>query len=96
LLLSTRLSSSQRAFIGENCVTQYIKCHNELCSKYSQKYDYHQAKCEDPELIKGWFNRFYDTSQNYGILTQDIYNMDETGFQMHVISTAKVVCGSET
>ena len=27
---------------------------------------------------------------------EDIYNMDETGFQMGVTSTAKVVCGSET
>lgn len=27
---------------------------------------------------------------------EDIYNMDETGFQMGVASTAKVVCGSET
>jgi len=66
------------------------------CSKYSQKYDYQQAKCEDSELIKGWFKWFYNTIQNYGILTQDIYNMDETGFQISVISTVKVVCGSET
>ena len=27
---------------------------------------------------------------------KDIYNMDETGFQMGVASTAKVICGSET
>ncbi|KAL1982496.1 hypothetical protein VTN96DRAFT_1287 [Rasamsonia emersonii] len=51
---------------------------------------------EDPELIKGWFQRFHDTIQKYGIVEQDIYNMDETGFQMGVISTAKVICGSET
>ena len=34
--------------------------------------------------------------EKYGILEQDIYNMDETGFQMGMISTAKVICGSET
>jgi hypothetical protein len=31
----------------------------------------------------------------YGILDEDIYNFDETGFQMGVISTVKVVTGSE-
>jgi len=96
LLLSARLSSSQEAFIGENWVNRFIKRHKELCSKYSQKYNYQRAKCEDPELIKSWFTQFHDAIQKYGILEQDIYNMDETGFQMGVISTAKVVCGSET
>ena len=64
--------------------------------KYTHKYDYQRAKCEDPELIKGWFNRVQETIQRYGILEQDIYNMDESGFQMGVASTAKVICGSET
>jgi len=93
-LLSARLSSE--ATIGEKWVNRYIKRHTELCSKYSRKYDYQRAKCEDPELIRGWFKRFHDTIQKHGILEQDIYNMDETGFQMGIISTAKVVCGSET
>jgi hypothetical protein len=35
------------------------------------------------------------TILEYGILDDDIYNFDETGFQMGVISTAKVVTGSE-
>ncbi|KAL1979210.1 hypothetical protein VTN96DRAFT_6507 [Rasamsonia emersonii] len=73
------LSSSQEASIGENWVNWFIKRHKELCSKYSQKYNY-QQKCEDRELIKGWFTQFHDAIQKYGILEQDIYNMDETGF----------------
>jgi len=94
-LLSARLSSSQ-ATIGERWVNRYTKRHPELRSKYTRKYDYQRAKCEDPVLIKDWFKRFHDTIEKYGILEQDRYNMDETGFQMGVISTAKVVCGSET
>jgi hypothetical protein len=31
----------------------------------------------------------------YGILDEDIYNFDETGFQMGVISIAKVITGAE-
>jgi hypothetical protein len=36
-----------------------------------------------------------DTIQKYGMVEQDIYNMDETGFQMGVISTAKIIYSSE-
>lgn len=65
-------------------------------SNATQKYDYQHAKCEDPKLIKAWFTQVQETIEKYGILMEDIYNMDETGFQMGVASTAKVVCGSET
>ncbi|GMG16901.1 unnamed protein product [Aspergillus oryzae] len=58
--------------------------------------DYQRAECEDPQIIQKWFNLFHETIQKYGILEQDIYNMDETGFQMGVASTARVICGSET
>jgi hypothetical protein len=35
------------------------------------------------------------TIEQYGIVTEDIYNFDETGFQMGVITTPKVITGSE-
>lgn len=94
-LLSAWLSP-KNVVIGENWVNCYVKQHKELCSKYSKKYDYQWAKCKNPKLIEGWFQQVQDTIQKYGILTEDIYNMDETGFQMGVISTSKVICGSET
>lgn len=96
LLLSAWLKPSQKATIGELWVNQFIKRHPELESKYTRQYDYQRAKCEDPGLIKGWFSHVQETILKYGILEQDIYNMDETGFQMGMASTAKVVCGSET
>lgn len=96
LLLSARLKSPQKATIGELWVNRFIKRHPELKSKYTRQYDYQRAKCEDPGLIKNWFSCVQETILKYGILEQDIYNMDETGFQMGMASTAKVVCGSET
>ena len=36
-----------------------------------------------------------NTRIKYGISDEDVYNFDETGFQMGVISTAKVVTGSQ-
>ena len=96
LLLSAWSKPSKDISISERRVSQFIKCYPELKSRYTRRYDYQRAKCEDPELIKGWFNRVQEVILRYGIAEQDIYNIDETGFQMGVASTAKVVCGCET
>src|SRR5205809_901373 len=66
-----------------------------LKSKYNRKYDYQRAKCEDPELIRGWFECVRSVITEYGILDDDIYNFDETGFQMGVIATAKVITDTD-
>jgi len=73
---------------------QFIKQHSDLASKYNCKYNYQQAQCEDPEIIRNWFNLIQNIIAKYGILEQDIYNCDETGFQMGVASTAKVITRS--
>jgi hypothetical protein len=36
------------------------------------------------------------TIAEYGILNEDIYNIDETGYAMGLIATAKVITGAET
>ena len=36
-----------------------------------------------------------DTIEKYGVAEDDIFNFDETGFQMGVISTSKVITTSE-
>lgn len=80
--------------VGQLWVRNFINRHDTLKSKYNRKYDYQRAQCEDPELIRAWFQRVRNTIAEYGIHNDDIYNFDETGFQMGIISTAKVVTGS--
>jgi hypothetical protein len=36
-----------------------------------------------------------DTIAKYGVAEEDIFNFDETGFQMGVISTSKVITTSD-
>ncbi|KAI9036029.1 uncharacterized protein KD926_002508 [Aspergillus affinis] len=44
--------SSELAFISERWVRRFINRHEaEIKSKYSKRYDYQRAKCEDPKLI---------------------------------------------
>ena len=37
-----------------------------------------------------WFQLVQNTIAKYGIVEQDIYNFDETGFSVGMTSTAKV------
>ncbi|EAQ83635.1 hypothetical protein CHGG_10039 [Chaetomium globosum CBS 148.51] len=81
--------------VGENWVQRLLHRHPHRETKYSRKYDYQRALCEDPEKISAWFARVQRTINEYGVLDSDIYNFDETGFQMGVASTSKVVTRSD-
>jgi hypothetical protein len=81
--------------VGANWTTNFIKRTPELKTRFSRKYDYKRAQCEDPKIIQGWFALVRNTIAKYGIQEDDIYNFDETGFQMGVATTCKVVTASE-
>jgi hypothetical protein len=93
LLLQKRFQDNTR-IVGQRWVYNFVRRHNSLQSKYNRKYDYQRAKCEDPTIIRDWFRLVRNTIAKYGIMDEDIYNFDETGFQMGVIATAKVVTGA--
>ncbi len=88
LLVAQHASSGS---VGKNWLTRFIKRHEELMTKYLRKYDYQRAKCEDPEEIQKWFDLVQATVTKYKIVAKDIYNFDESGFQMRIIATAKVI-----
>ena len=46
-------------------------------------------------MIDAWFKLVKETKAKYGIHDNDIHNFDETGFQMGIIGSMKVVTGSE-
>ena len=81
--------------IGTRRASNFVKRHPELRTRFQWKYDYQRAKCEDPEVIRGWFELVRNTIVKYEIHDADIYNFDETGFRMGVISTAIVVTSSD-
>jgi hypothetical protein len=92
LLLSKRAPELK---VGINWVRNYVLRHDSLKSRFNRKYDYQRALCEDPRLLRDWFQLVHNTQAKYGIAQEDIYNFDETVFQMGVISTAKVISGSQ-
>ena len=95
LLLEKRSNSNSNNQVGKRWVINFVRRHQALQTRYNRKYDYQRAKCEDPQVIRDWFRLVESTIAEYGIQEEDIYNFDETGFQMGVISTAKVITGAE-
>ena len=77
--------------VGKNWATNFINRHPELRTRFTRKYDYQRAQCEDPTLIRGWFKLVENTIAKYGIDPADIFNFDETGSMMGVIDSAMVV-----
>jgi len=59
--------------------------------RFTRKYDYQRAKYEDPKVIREWFALIYNVKVKYGILNNDLYNFNETGFIMGIIIAIIVV-----
>jgi hypothetical protein len=81
--------------VGKRWAHNFVKRQPELKTRFSRKYDYQRAKCEDPTVIGKWFTLPLNGIAKYGIRSDAIWNFDEAGFMIGVISTGVVVTGSE-
>ncbi|XP_044715220.1 fot5 transposase [Hirsutella rhossiliensis] len=75
--------------VGKRWASNFVKRQPQLRTRFFRRYDYKRARCEDPEIIRGWFALVRNTIAKYGVAESDIYNFDETGFMMGIISTAQ-------
>lgn len=81
--------------VGSNWPSTFVKRQPELQVRFNRKYDYKRALCEDPGIIRAWFQLVERIKAKYGIQDEDTYNFDKTSFMMGVISTGAVVTASE-
>jgi hypothetical protein len=81
--------------VGKNWAFNFVKRQPELRTRFFRRYDYKRAQCEDPDAINAWFRLVRNMVAKYGVVDSDIYNFDETGFQMGVIANGTVVTGAE-
>jgi hypothetical protein len=95
ILLSKCSDPTPQLMVGANWVSNFLRRNKDLKTCYLCCYNYKRAKCEDPKVIRKFFEAFLKIIINYGILDNDIYNFDKTGFAMGIIATAKVVTLSE-
>ncbi|KAF4416016.1 Tigger transposable element-derived 6 [Fusarium acutatum] len=81
--------------VGKRWAHNFVKRQLELKTHSFRKYDYQRAKCKDPTIIRDWFRLVQNTIAKYGIRSYDIWNFDEIGFLMGMITSGKVVIGSQ-
>ncbi|KFY28041.1 hypothetical protein V491_00668 [Pseudogymnoascus sp. VKM F-3775] len=89
------LAAQRKPPIGVNWASSFIKRQPALKTCQLYRYDYKRALYEDPDAINIWFCLMRNIVAKYSITDADIYNFDETGFIMGVISTGKVITNSE-
>lgn len=58
-------------------------------------YDYQRALYKDPKKIGAWFRLVQNMRAKYSIQDADIYNFNETGFMMGMITPSIVVTRAE-
>jgi hypothetical protein len=80
---------------GKCWVDRFIKRTPELRTRWSRPYDRQRAACEDPAVIEPWFSLVQSVKAKYGILDEDTWNFDESGFLMGKITSQLVVTGSD-
>jgi hypothetical protein len=81
--------------VGVNWPSNFIKRREELRTRFSRRYDYQPALNKDPKTLRAWFTTVQSVIDENGIQPEDIYNFDETGFAMGLISSQKVVTRAE-
>ena len=94
ILLATR-GSHPPPTVGKNWPSTFIDRREEIRSCFSRRYDYQRALNEDPKSLRAWFATIQRVINENGIQPEDIYNFDETGFAMGLISAQKVVTRAE-
>jgi hypothetical protein len=81
--------------VGVNWAYRLIKRRPEIKSQVTRLRDHQRVLCSDLAIISPWFDLVRKAKAKYGILDEDTYNFDETGFQMGVGGSIKVVKASE-
>jgi hypothetical protein len=79
------LADRDASLVGKRWAHNFVKRQSELKTRFSRKYEYQRAKCEDPTVMRKWFALVPNVIGKYGIRSDDIRNFDETGFMMGTI-----------
>jgi hypothetical protein len=89
------LASRDGKPVGKHWAQRFVNAQPSLKTKFNRPYDYQRALCEDPEVIGNWFRLLRNMMAKYGITDDDLYNFDETGFMMGVITATLVITRSD-
>ena len=69
--------------VGKCWIKRFLKRHSYDTVK-QKVLEQNRQVAENPKVVREWFEKLRKVIQEEGILPEDIYNMDETGFQIGV------------
>lgn len=81
--------------VGVRWVYNFIKRHPELKTRLSRRLSAQRAKNEDPQVIQDWFRLVQNMINFHKIHKDDIFNFDESGFQLGHCQNIMVVTSTE-
>jgi hypothetical protein len=81
--------------VGKNWAARFVTRSSKLKIAFNRAKDRQRILQEDPKVIGAWFKLVEETIAKYSVHPNDMHNFDETGFQMGVASSSKVVTGCE-
>jgi len=81
--------------VGLNWASIFVSRKQELKTQLTRQCNWQRAMCSDMGVISPWFDLVQNVKAKYGILDEDTYNFDETGFTMGIGNRVKVVTASE-
>jgi hypothetical protein len=68
--------------LGQHFITRFISRHSELKGGRNRTMDAKRMSALDTEIVEAFFLDFERLKAKYNVEIDDIYNVDETGFQM--------------
>jgi hypothetical protein len=66
--------------VSNKWVSRFLKHHPEYTVVRQKTLDLERKQAEGYKALEEWFNLYKDVRDRYGILNEDTWNMDETGF----------------
>lgn len=82
-ILKERSSSTKQHFptVGQNWTSRFISRHG-YSKKLQKKLDSNRYAAEEPKRVESYFQQLQEVITNEGLIPDDIWNMDETGFRI--------------
>jgi Tc5 transposase DNA-binding domain len=82
ILTNLLRKKGDRRPLGKHFITRFISRHPELKAGFSRLIDAKRLSALDSGIMEEFFVEFNRLRNDYKVDFEDIYNMDETGFQM--------------
>src|SRR5271154_1709068 len=77
--------------VGKNWIFRFMARHKELKSDCVGVFEIHRLVALDRITISEWFTEHLHIRNEYKIAIDDIYNMDEAGFQMGQRGSSQII-----